>query len=86
MHVGAVSVRFGLILEAYCRGSQEFLDSYAKQFECLTKLRIVSENVKLRKTKTAQAFQELACEEHLQETLLNVVSPLDPAFKWKRIK
>jgi len=41
MHVPSVSVRFGLILEAYCRGNMEYLAPLIKQVEavrCLGKL------------------------------------------------
>jgi len=41
MHVSSVSVRFGLILEAYCRGNMEHLSPLTKQVEairCLGKL------------------------------------------------
>ncbi|XP_076669716.1 phosphatidylinositol 3-kinase 92E isoform X5 [Andrena cerasifolii] len=64
MQVGAVSVRFGLILEAYCRGSQQHMRFLFKQMECL----------------------EFIQEPHCQETLSNVLNPLDPSFRWKRIK
>ncbi|XP_076669715.1 phosphatidylinositol 3-kinase 92E isoform X4 [Andrena cerasifolii] len=88
MQVGAVSVRFGLILEAYCRGSQQHMRFLFKQMECLGKLKCASEQIKQRKDRKAalQCFQEFIQEPHCQETLSNVLNPLDPSFRWKRIK
>ena len=55
MHVASVSVRFGLILEAYCRGN--VLNNYVhirtllKQVDALSKLKSVNAIVKLDKYK-----------------------------------
>lgn len=88
MQVGAVSVRFGLILEAYCRGSQQHMRSLFKQMECLGKLKCASDHIKQRKDRKAalQGFQEFIQQPHCQEALSNVLNPLDPSFRWKRIK
>ena len=89
MHVGAVSIRFGLILEAYCRGSQQHMKALFKQMECLDKLKTSMEQLKLRgKDRKAilQAFQDFVQEPHCQEAFSNVLNPLDPSFRWKRIK
>ncbi|XP_043477506.1 phosphatidylinositol 4,5-bisphosphate 3-kinase catalytic subunit delta isoform [Leptopilina heterotoma] len=89
MQVGSVSVRFGLILEAYCRGSQQHMRALFKQMECLDKLKTSMEQMKLRgkdRKAVLQAFQDFIQEPHCQDTLLNVLNPLDPVFKWNRIK
>jgi len=88
MQVGAVSVRFGLILEAYCRGSQQHMLSLFKQMKCLEKLRSVSQQVKQKKDrKTAlQGFQDIIQEPHCQEAISDVLNPLDPSFRWNHIK
>ncbi|KAH0946844.1 hypothetical protein HN011_008570 [Eciton burchellii] len=88
MQVGAVSVRFGLILEAYCRGSQQHMRLLFKQMKCLDKLKSVSEQVKQRKDRKAafQAFQDFIQEPHCQEAISEVINPLDPSFRWNRIK
>lgn len=39
MHVPSVSIRFGLILEAYCRGSLEHMKILLRQLEALTKFK-----------------------------------------------
>ncbi|VVC95371.1 unnamed protein product [Leptidea sinapis] len=38
MHVPSVSVRFGLVLEAYCRGCQDHINALMRQITCLDKL------------------------------------------------
>lgn len=88
MHVGSVSVRFGLILEAYCRGSQEHMRALFKQMECLNKLGSVCDQVKQRKDRkaTQQCLNEFFKEAHCREALSNVMNPLNPSFRWSCIK
>lgn len=88
MHVASVSVRFGLILEAYCRGSQEHMKSLMKQMDFLDKLKINSELIRQRKDKEkAKNFlQETLSEPHCFEALSCVQSPLDPSFRCKRVR
>ncbi|XP_015181948.1 PREDICTED: phosphatidylinositol 4,5-bisphosphate 3-kinase catalytic subunit delta isoform [Polistes dominula] len=88
MQVGSVSVRFGLILEAYCRGSQQHMRALFKQMECMDKLRCASEQVKMKKDRkmALQTFQEYIQEPHCQEALSEVLNPLDPSFRWKHLK
>ena len=47
MHVSSVSVRFGLILEAYCRGNINHLKGLVKEVEAHSKLKQLSETVKV---------------------------------------
>ena len=47
MHVPSVSVRFGLILEAYCRGNTQYLTELSKEVDALTNLRQLSEHIKV---------------------------------------
>lgn len=85
MQVASVSVRFGLILEAYCRGSQDHITILAKQLECLEKLKKCSELVRLRrdKEKARALLQEQLSSESID---CNVRSPLDPSFRCTRIR
>ena len=46
MHVPSVSVRFGLILEAYCYGNCKHLKTLTKQVEALKKMRLINDTVK----------------------------------------
>ncbi|KAJ9596012.1 hypothetical protein L9F63_012745, partial [Diploptera punctata] len=88
MQVANVSVRFGLLLEAYCRGSQEHMKVLAKQIECLDKLRITSELVRQRKDKDkARSFmQEHLDQKHIADSISRVLSPLDPSFRFGKVK
>jgi phosphatidylinositol-4,5-bisphosphate 3-kinase len=88
MQVASVSVRFGLILEAYCRGSQEHMKVLAKQIESLDKLKTTSEMVRQRKDKDkARSFmQEHLDQKHIAESISRVLSPLDPSYRCKRVK
>lgn len=88
MHVASVSVRFGLILEAYCRGAQQHMKHLKKQVELLNKLKNLSEQIKLRKDRKAalQYLHDFLQEEHCQEALSNVLNPLDPRYRLRRIR
>lgn len=71
MHVAALSVKFGLILEAYCHGAPEHKDALMRQAEALYKLRALGKQVHYesskRKVRTAPddfLFQTwLACQD-----------------------
>nr|XP_022907614.1 phosphatidylinositol 4,5-bisphosphate 3-kinase catalytic subunit delta isoform [Onthophagus taurus]XP_022907621.1 phosphatidylinositol 4,5-bisphosphate 3-kinase catalytic subunit delta isoform [Onthophagus taurus] len=86
MQVPSVSVRFGLILEAYCRGSPHHMNDLYKQLLCLEKLKSSSEIVKKHsnKEKGKSALQDKLTEEH--NPIHNFISPIDPKFRCKRIK
>lgn len=88
MTVPCVSVRFGLILEAYCRGSQQHLSILSKQLEYLNKMKETSELIRHRKDreKAKLWLHERLNESHCLETLSNVVNPLDPRYKMKRVR
>lgn len=88
MQVPAVSVRFGLILEAYCRGSQEHIPILLKQLECLEKLKKCSEHVRQKrdKEKAKAALREYLSELHTVDTIKHIRSPLDPSFRCSRIR
>ncbi|PSN34153.1 hypothetical protein C0J52_10044 [Blattella germanica] len=88
MQVASVSIRFGLILEAYCRGSQEHMKVLVKQIECLDKMKITSELVRQRKDKDkARSFmQEYLDQKHLADSISRVLSPLDPSFRFGKVK
>lgn len=88
MQVASVSVRFGLILEAYCRGSQEHMKILARQMECLEKLKTTSEQVRQRKDKEkARAYlQEQLEQRHIADSVSRVLNPLNPSYRCKRVK
>ncbi|XP_018318828.1 phosphatidylinositol 4,5-bisphosphate 3-kinase catalytic subunit delta isoform [Agrilus planipennis] len=88
MQMPSVSVRFGLILEAYCRGSQEHLTALGKQLECLERLKKCSESVRTRKDKdkARAALIEDLQQPHCIEALHNIRNPLDPSFRCGKIR
>ncbi|XP_041977720.1 phosphatidylinositol 4,5-bisphosphate 3-kinase catalytic subunit delta isoform [Aricia agestis] len=88
MHVPSVSVRFGLVLEAYCRGCQDHITSLMRQITCLDKLKWASQCVRKKKeiSKARAALQQHLQEQHCVETLRDFASPLIPSLLCKRIK
>lgn len=88
MKVKSVSVRFGLILEAYCRGSPEHVQILTRQLGFLDKLKTTNELIRKRKDKEKiRAFlQEYLLEQHCTESFYLVDNPLDPALKCKRVR
>lgn len=88
MQVASVSVRFGLMLEAYCRGSIEHMKTLIRQMEFLEKLKKTTELVRQKRDKEkARSFlQEYFQDLHCFEAMTTVQSPLDPSYKCKRIK
>nr|WEL12771.1 phosphatidylinositol-4,5-bisphosphate 3-kinase catalytic subunit alpha/beta/delta [Halisarca dujardinii] len=54
MHLPAVSVRFGLMLEAYCRGCGAYREDLAKQFAALDAMKQISTTLQKAKEKQDQ--------------------------------
>lgn len=84
MQVPSVCVRFGLILEAYCRGSSEHITILLKQLECLEKFKKISELVREKKDKD-KAKAELQ-KDLEKESVHDIRSPLDPSYRCVDIK
>lgn len=86
MRMPTVSIRFGLILEAYCRGSQEHIPILQKQMLCLDKFKGISDIAKLgSKDKARLAIQEYLNATHVSEGVRNVLSPLNPKYRCKSV-
>ncbi|XP_076265389.1 phosphatidylinositol 4,5-bisphosphate 3-kinase catalytic subunit delta isoform-like isoform X2 [Rhynchophorus ferrugineus] len=85
MEVASVSVRFGLILEAYCRGSREHMPILQKQLRVVERLKQCSEIVRNRrdKEKAKTALKEFLINNGERGTLRN---PLDPSYRCNAIK
>ena len=90
MHQAPVAVRFGLLLEAYCRGSISHMQSLHAQQEALTKLRSVTELLQSKtlkeRPKGMRAMQETLDSLPYQEALSNLVSPLSPSHQLASLK
>ncbi|CAH1990801.1 unnamed protein product [Acanthoscelides obtectus] len=88
MQVPAVSVRFGLILEAYCRGTQEHMKVLQRQLECLEKLKKCSDIVRQSrdKEKAKVAMKECLGKTQTEMIMNDTRSLLDPSYRCTRIK
>ncbi|XP_053691450.1 phosphatidylinositol 4,5-bisphosphate 3-kinase catalytic subunit beta isoform [Sabethes cyaneus] len=87
IQVPSVQVRFGLILEAYLKGSQEHVAILLKQMQCLRKLQQSSELVKKgSKEKGKSLLIEYLQERSVAEAMSDVISPLNPSFRCKAVR
>lgn len=83
MHVPSVALRFGLIMEAYCRGSTHHMKVLMKQGEALSKLKALNDFVKVSsqkspKPQTKELLHVCMRQEAYLEALSHLQSPLDP--------
>ncbi|KAG2459649.1 PK3CD kinase, partial [Polypterus senegalus] len=83
MHVPSVSFRFGLILEAYCRGSTPHMKILAKQNEALNKMKSLTDFVKSSSQKTTKNITKEVMQFYMKqdaylEALKDLVNPLNP--------
>nr|CAH0099295.1 unnamed protein product [Daphnia galeata] len=89
MHVPAVAVRFGLMLEAYCRGAPDHMKIFSRQLAALNRLQETSEMARQKKEgrdKLKQLVQESLKQNHFYEALSDLLCPLDPALRCRRIR
>ncbi|XP_035226902.1 phosphatidylinositol 4,5-bisphosphate 3-kinase catalytic subunit alpha isoform-like isoform X2 [Stegodyphus dumicola] len=81
MHDPAIATRFGLLLEAYCRGVGSHLKSIVRQVEALEKLTKLTDILKERKDDTQKERLKFLYEQVQQadylEALQNFPSPLN---------
>ncbi|XP_077370871.1 phosphatidylinositol 4,5-bisphosphate 3-kinase catalytic subunit delta isoform [Festucalex cinctus] len=78
IHVPSVSLRFGLILEAYCRGNIHHIKLLTKQNEAQGKMKVLSDFVRSGPQKlTAEDLKLFIRQE--SDTLSNLLSPLNPS-------
>uniref|UniRef100_A0AAY4CDH9 phosphatidylinositol-4,5-bisphosphate 3-kinase n=1 Tax=Denticeps clupeoides TaxID=299321 RepID=A0AAY4CDH9_9TELE len=85
MHVSSASLRFGLILEAYCRGNLYHIKSFMKQNEALNKMKALNDFVKSgsQKATRSQTIEDMkVCirQEAYMEALSDMLSPLSPSI------
>ncbi|XP_076360353.1 phosphatidylinositol 4,5-bisphosphate 3-kinase catalytic subunit beta isoform-like isoform X1 [Tachypleus tridentatus] len=88
MYVPSVSVRFGLLLEAYCRGAVEHINSLIKQVEAVNKLKSVNECIRRKDTKEKLRciMQETLNQNSYREAFTNLYCPLDPVYKLHKLR
>ncbi|KAM9344347.1 phosphatidylinositol 4,5-bisphosphate 3-kinase catalytic subunit delta isoform [Pholidichthys leucotaenia] len=81
IHVPSVSLRFGLILEAYCRGDIQHIKLLSKQNEALGKMKALSDFVKSGSQKmTVEHLKLCIRQESYMEALSGLLSPLNPSI------
>lgn len=88
MHETSVWVRFGLVLEAYCRSALDgHISSLSRQVELVNKLKSISEVVRAKKEKLkcTQQLQDSLREERLIDPT-GVLNPLDPSYRCRNIR
>ncbi|XP_030842482.1 phosphatidylinositol 4,5-bisphosphate 3-kinase catalytic subunit beta isoform [Strongylocentrotus purpuratus] len=92
MHQSAVCTRFGLMLEAYCRGSMAHIKTLSKQVESLNKMKNLNELIKSKQAKQQDKgeirdmMQKVLQQDSYADTLSNFVSPLAPSNKLKCLR
>ncbi|XP_069752769.1 phosphatidylinositol 4,5-bisphosphate 3-kinase catalytic subunit beta isoform isoform X3 [Narcine bancroftii] len=84
MHLPAISLQFGLILESYCRGSITHIKELSKQVEALNKLKAINNLVKISslkmgKNKLKDVMHTCLKQPVYKEALSDLKSPLDPS-------
>lgn len=84
----SVQVRFGIILEAYLKGSQEHIQILLKQMTSLDELKKVSEQAKksTSKEKGRSVLQQHLQSPFFKQKVVDVLSPLNPSFRCKSIR
>lgn len=95
MQVPSVSVRFGLILEAYLRGTQEHIHILQKQLDCVEILKKCGDLIRIKKDKEkARAVLREYLSKSSTESGFNYSriplhhtrNPLDPSYRCRKIK
>ncbi|XP_062282645.1 phosphatidylinositol 4,5-bisphosphate 3-kinase catalytic subunit delta isoform [Scomber scombrus] len=86
IHVPSVSLRFGLILEAYCRGNIHHIKLLTKQNEALGKMKALSDFVKSGSQRISVEDLKLCIkQESYLEALSDLLSPLNPSITLSEI-
>ncbi|XP_070560385.1 phosphatidylinositol 4,5-bisphosphate 3-kinase catalytic subunit beta isoform-like [Ptychodera flava] len=93
MHMAAVQLRFGLLLEAYCRGCVAHMKSLHKQVESLSKLKSVNEMVKSTSArgkemldKAKDKMLDSLNQNSYSDALSNLACPLTPVYRLRQLR
>lgn len=85
MHLATVSVRFGLMLEAFCRGCGHYMKELSDQYKALNKMKQMTDKLQKMK-KTAEDLKKYLSAPHFVFALKNITSPLDAAIHCSELK
>jgi phosphatidylinositol-4,5-bisphosphate 3-kinase len=93
MDVQEISLKFGLMLETYLRGSVNHIPELRKQMDAIGKMRSISELLhsrpfkdKDKREKAKEAMQQLLAQYGYQQVINNCVSTLNPKLKLGNVK
>lgn len=85
MHLATVSVRFGLMLEAFCRGCGQYMKELSDQLMALNKMKHLTDKLQnLGKKKTDDLLKFLS-DSHFLAAMRDVTSPLDSSIHCKEL-
>ncbi|XP_053165525.1 phosphatidylinositol 4,5-bisphosphate 3-kinase catalytic subunit beta isoform isoform X2 [Hemicordylus capensis] len=84
VHIPAFAVQFGVILEAYCRGSVGHMKVLSKQVEALNKMKTLNSLIKLNAVKQSRAkgkdtMHTCLKQRAYKDALSDIQSPLNPS-------
>ena len=87
MHLATVSVRFGLMLEAFCRGCGQYMKELSDQLTALNKMKQLSDRLQtVGKKKNADDLMKFLNDPHFLSAMKNITSPLDSSIHFKELK
>ncbi len=86
MHVRIVSVRFGLMLEAFCRGAGLYMKELSEQLQALTKMKHASDTLQNIKKSKNDDFLKTLHEKQFTSAMEHLTSPLDPSLHCRSLK
>ncbi|GIY91475.1 phosphatidylinositol 4,5-bisphosphate 3-kinase catalytic subunit beta isoform [Caerostris extrusa] len=90
IHFPEVTIKFGLLLEAYCRSEPSHLEALEKQVLALSHLKSASTEAskakKESKDKLKNYIKDIIGKTRFQSNLFGLQNPLDPRFKFGKIK
>ncbi|ESN92774.1 hypothetical protein HELRODRAFT_96068 [Helobdella robusta] len=85
MHIPSVSVRFGLILEAYCYGNIYSLAELHREVDALYNLRQLSDHIKVGQSRFLAEMTK-GLDKKYKEALTALSCPLNPSVKLKCVR
>ena len=85
MHLPELSVRYGILLEAYCRGAGAYTQQLDLQIRALKKMKQLTDNLQTQGGYTQDKLREKLLE-YSQGDIFTMASPLNPTFQLNGLK
>ena len=86
MHLPTVSVRFGLMLEAYCRGCGSYMKELSNQLQALVKMEQVTAMLQSIPKKKTDDLLKCLHDHQFTSVMQDISSPLDPTLHCKSLQ